>query len=52
MRNGYTILVRNSGGKRPLIRPRHEWEEDYIGTDLMETEWKGVKLIHLAQDRD
>jgi hypothetical protein len=49
-RNAYRILVGNSEGKRPLVRPRRRWE--YIRMDLREIGWGGVDLIDLAQDRD
>jgi hypothetical protein len=26
-RNAYTVLAGKSGGKRPLGRPRHRWED-------------------------
>ena len=38
-------------GKRPLVRPRHRWE-DNIMMDLQEMECGGVDSIELAQDRD
>ena len=38
-------------GKRPLVRPRHRWE-DNIMMDLQEMEGGGVDSIELAQDRD
>jgi hypothetical protein len=28
VRNAYKILVRKSEGKRPLVRPRHRWEDN------------------------
>jgi hypothetical protein len=43
----YRVLVENPGGKRPLGRPRHRWE-DNIKLDLREV---GVWL-ELAQDKD
>jgi len=46
-RGVYRVLVENSGGKRPLGRPRHRWE-DNIKLDLREV---GV-WIELAQDKD
>jgi hypothetical protein len=48
-RNVYRVLVGKPKGKRPLVRPRHRWE-DGIKMDLMEIGW-GV-WIHLAQDRN
>ena len=40
----------NLEGKRPLVRPRHRWE-DNIEMDLQEVGW-GRDWIDLAQDRD
>jgi hypothetical protein len=44
-------MFRKDGGKRPLRRPGHRWE-DNIRMDLRETWWKGVGWMHVAQDRD
>jgi hypothetical protein len=38
-------------GRRPLVRPRHRWE-DNIKMDLREVGWEGADWIALAQDRD
>jgi hypothetical protein len=38
-------------GKRPLGRPRHQWE-DNIRMNLREIGWEGMHWIHLAEDRD
>ena len=38
-------------GKRPLVRPRHRWE-DNIKMDLQECGCGGMDWIDLAQDRD
>ena len=38
-------------GKRPLIRPRHIWE-DNCKRDLQEVWWGGMDWIDLAEDRD
>jgi len=38
-------------GKRELRIPRRKWE-DNIGMDLTEIGWKGVDLMHPAQDSD
>jgi hypothetical protein len=51
MRGVDKILVRKPEGKRPLVRPRHKWE-DNIGVDLREIGWKGVGWTPLVQDRD
>jgi hypothetical protein len=37
-RKVYRILVGKPEGKRPLVRPRHRWE-DGIRMDLRETDW-------------
>jgi len=47
----YRILVGKPGGKRPLRRPRHRWE-DNIKMDLQEVGCGGMDWIELAQDRD
>ena len=39
------------GGKRPLWRPRHRWE-DKIKMGLQEVGCGGMDWIELAQDRD
>jgi hypothetical protein len=39
------------GGKRPLGRPRHRWEEN-ITMYLKETGWNVVEWILLTQDGD
>jgi hypothetical protein len=38
-------------GRRPLVRPRHRWE-DNIKMDLRETGFGDVDWINLAQNRD
>jgi hypothetical protein len=43
-------LVTKHGGKRPLRRPRHRWED--IIMDLREIGWEGVDWMHLAYDKD
>jgi len=50
-RGGYRVLVGKPGGKRPLGRPRHRWE-DNIKMDLQEVGCGGMEWIKLAQDRD
>jgi hypothetical protein len=50
-RDAYWILVGNSEGKRPLVRPRRRWV-DNIKMDLREIGCDGVDWIDLAQDRD
>jgi hypothetical protein len=47
----YGVLTGKPGGKRPLGRPRHRWE-DGIRMDLRELGWGSVDWIQLAQDRD
>jgi hypothetical protein len=49
-RNAYKILVTKPEGKRPLVKPRHRWE-DNIKMD-QEIGWEVVNRIHLAQNRD
>jgi hypothetical protein len=49
--NACRILVGNPEGKRPLGRPRRNWE-DNIKIDLREIGWAGMAWIDLAQDRD
>ena len=44
------VLVGKPEGKRPLVRPKHRWE-DNINMDLEEVGW-GMDWINLAQDRD
>jgi hypothetical protein len=51
VRNGYKILVGEPGGKRPLRRPRHIWE-DNITMVLGEIGWEHQDWMHLAQDSD
>jgi hypothetical protein len=51
MRNEYNILVGKPKGKRQLRRRRIRWE-DNIKMDRREIGWKGMKLVHLAQNRD
>jgi hypothetical protein len=43
--------VRGPGGKRPLGRSRHRWE-DNIHMDMQEVVCGGMDCISLAQDRD
>jgi hypothetical protein len=45
------ILVIKPGRKRPLRRPRHEWE-DNVSLNLREIGWEVVDWIYLTQDRD
>jgi len=47
----YRVLVGKPGGKWPLGRPRHRWE-DNIKMDLQEVGCGGMDWIKLAQDRD
>jgi hypothetical protein len=51
MRNAYYIFIGKLGGKRPLGRPWHKWE-DNIRMDLRETGYEDVYWMDLAQDRD
>jgi len=43
--------VGKPGGRRPLVRPRHRWE-DNIKTAVLEVGCGGMDWIKLAQDRD
>jgi len=47
----YRVLVGKPEGKRPLVRPRHRWE-DNIKMDLQAMGCGSVDWIGLAQDRD
>jgi hypothetical protein len=49
-RGVYKVLVGRPGGKRPLGRPRHRWE-DNIKMDLREIGISGMNWVQLAQDR-
>jgi len=44
----YRVLVGNPEGKRPLVRPRHRWEDN----SKMDLQGVGMNWINLAQDRD
>jgi hypothetical protein len=44
MRNQYKILVRKSGGKRPLQRPRCRWEDNIKLDSTFEAETATEKL--------
>ena len=50
-RDMYRVLVGKPGGKRPLERPRHRWE-DNIKMDIQEVGCGGMDWIEQAQDRD
>ena len=50
-RGVYRVLEGKPGGKRPLGRPRHRWE-DNIKTDLQEVGCGIMDWIELAQYRD
>jgi hypothetical protein len=50
-KNVYRVLMGKPEGKRPLVKPRHRWE-DGIRMDLREIGWGSVDWIQLAQDRD
>jgi len=50
-RGGYRVLVRRSGGKRPLGRRRLGWE-DTAETGYSETWDREMDRIDLAWDRD
>jgi len=44
----YRVLVGKSERKRPLVRPRHEFE-DNIKMDLNDLGWEGQDWIDLAR---
>jgi hypothetical protein len=50
-RNAYRILVGETGGRRPLGRPRRRWV-DNIKMDLREICSDGMDWLDLAQERD
>ena len=50
-RGVYRVLVGKPGGKTPLGRPRHRWE-DNIMMDIQEVGCGGMDWIELGQDRD
>jgi hypothetical protein len=50
-RKVYKVLMGKPEGKRPLVRPRHRWE-DGIRMDLREIGLGGVDWIRLSHDRD
>jgi hypothetical protein len=50
-RGMHRVLVGKPGGKMPLGRPRHRWE-DNIKMDLQEVGVGCGDWIELAQDRD
>ena len=50
-RGVYRVLVGRPEGKRPLGRPRRNWE-DVTKMDLQEVGCGGMDWIELAQDRD
>jgi hypothetical protein len=50
-RGVYRVLVGTPGGKRPLGRTRHIWE-DNIKMELQEVGCGGTEWIELAQDMD
>jgi hypothetical protein len=47
----YSTLVEKPGGKRPLGRHRHRWE-DNIRMDIREIGWEIVDWMRLTQDMD
>jgi hypothetical protein len=50
-RGAYRVLVGTPDGKRPLGRPRLQWE-DSIKMNLQEVGWGCMDLISVAQNRD
>jgi hypothetical protein len=49
-KGSYGVLVGKPEEKRPLVRPRHRWE-DNIKMDLLEVGW-GMDWIDLGQHSD
>ena len=49
-RGVYRVLVGKPGGKRPLGRPMHRWEDNI--KDLQGVGCGGIDWIKLSQDRD
>jgi hypothetical protein len=47
MENAFKILDRKPKEKRPLVRSRCGWEDNFR-IDLKGLGWKGVDWIHLA----
>jgi hypothetical protein len=47
----YRVLVGKPKGKRPLVKPRPNWE-DNIKIELQEVGCGGMDWIELAQDKD
>ena len=47
----YRVLVGKPDGKRPLVRPRHRWE-DNTKMDLQEVGCRSMDWIDLTQDRN
>jgi hypothetical protein len=49
-RGVYRVLVGKHEGKRPLLRPRHRWE-DSIKMDRQEVGCGGMDWIDMTQDK-
>jgi hypothetical protein len=47
----WRIVVLKPGGKRPLGRPRHRWQDDNV-MDFASNRWEVREWINVAQDRD
>ena len=47
----YRFLMGKPEGMRPLVRPRHSWD-DNIKMDLQDVECGGMDWMELAQDGD
>jgi hypothetical protein len=45
------LLVLKPGGRRPLLRPKHRWVDNFK-IDLGEVGWGDVDWIGLAKDRN
>jgi hypothetical protein len=48
-RDVYRVFLGKPGGRRPLGRPRHGWE-DNIKMDLPEVGCRGLECFNLAED--
>jgi hypothetical protein len=46
-RGAYGILVERPGGRRPLGRPRHRWD-DNVKVYVKDVGWGGMSWIDLA----
>jgi hypothetical protein len=47
----YRVFVLKPGGKRPLGKPRHRWQDDNI-MDFASNRWEGMDWSNVAQHMD